>query len=255
MHDVNRVEDVDGQRSGEFRGVVDPTQRIAIIVLAKLPIPGRVKTRLCPPCTPEEAALIAEASLLDTLTAVKDAVGARGDLFGSTFISLERSGFAVPDRLGRSGHVFDQCEGGLGERLAHAFATVARPAILIGMDTPQVTVELLVEAATHLHTEDSVIGPATDGGFWIIGLRSAHPRAFDGVPMSSDRTGVEQVLALRRIGLNPVFVSPLSDFDEFEEAVAAAALIPGSRMHTAVRRVADRISGYSQGLSSETATP
>lgn len=214
---------------------------IRIIVLAKLPLAGRVKTRLTPPCTPHEAAAVAEAALRDTLDVVRFAATTRPDRFGETVVVLERFGLETPPWIGTEFRSVDQCAGGLGVRLAHAFSAVHGPAILIGMDTPQVTADLLVEAADALDANDSVIGAAADGGFWIIGFAGSHPNAFDGVAMSTDQTGLDQVLRLKELGLSPQFLPELHDIDVFADACAVASQFLGSRTATAIEEVKLRL--------------
>ncbi|MER6570827.1 DUF2064 domain-containing protein, partial [Streptomyces sp. NPDC001093] len=129
-----------------------------LLVIAKEPLPGRVKTRLTPPFTPQQAARLAEAALADTLHAVAAAPATRRVLV------LDG---APGDWLPVGFEVLPQCAGGLDERLADAFAHCSGPALLIGMDTPQVTPELLTVDFAGC---DAVLGPAEDGGFWALGL-------------------------------------------------------------------------------------
>ncbi|MGW2315126.1 TIGR04282 family arsenosugar biosynthesis glycosyltransferase, partial [Actinomadura luteofluorescens] len=135
-----------------------------LLVIAKQPVPGRVKTRLTPAYSPAEAAALAEASLRDTLAAVAAAPA------GRRVLALAGDpGPWLPDGF----TVIAQRGGGLDERLAHAFtdAYAGRPLVLIGMDTPQVTPALLGRARRALGRADAVFGPARDGGFWLLGLR------------------------------------------------------------------------------------
>jgi uncharacterized protein len=227
---------------------------VAIIVLAKLPMAGRVKTRLCPPCTLSEAAEIAEAAFQDTLETVICARSSRPDVVREVVVCLERHGFAPPDWMSGADRIIDQCPGDLADRLAHVFASVAGPAVLIGMDTPQVTVDLLVEAAIALnHGRDaSLIGPATDGGFWIIGFGECPPNVFRDVPMSSDHTGDEQLRSMLAAGLTPRLFPVLSDFDTFDDAIEIASSHRHSRTWAIVNRIiedmrtTDRIPGPSR---------
>lgn len=203
----------------------------ALIVIAKEPLPGRSKTRLCPPLSAEAAAGLAEASLADTL-ATAAACPARRHV-----LALEGE---PGDWLPPSFEVIPQRDGGLDERLAGAFEDVAEPALLIGMDTPQVTPRLLAAALRTLarpHT-GAVIGPALDGGYWAIGLRKARRELFAGVPMSSAATYAAQVTRLRRAGLQVRTLPPLRDVDLIEDAHAVAGLAPGSRFANALRMVA-----------------
>jgi len=105
-----------------------------LLVIAKEPVAGRVKTRLVPPCTPEQAAALAEAALADTLHAVL-AVPARRRVL----VLDGEPGPWLPPGF----DVMPQCGGGLDERLAGAFAAISGPALLVGMDTPQLTPGLL----------------------------------------------------------------------------------------------------------------
>lgn len=134
-----------------------------LLVIAKEPRPGRVKTRLTPPFTPREAALLAEAALVDTLRTVAATPASRHVLV------LE----GAPGRWLPPGFdVVPQCAGGLDERLAAAFAGCEGPTLLIGMDTPQVTPELLTVDFADC---DAYFGPAEDGGFWALGLATPTP--------------------------------------------------------------------------------
>jgi glycosyltransferase A (GT-A) superfamily protein (DUF2064 family) len=204
------------------------------IVIAKEPVPGRVKTRLCPPCAPSEAAAIAEAALVDTLDAV------RGGPFTDRVVALDGHAGAW---LGSGFDVMPQRGDGLDERLAHAFADVAGPAIAIGMDTPQVRErDLAVGAGAVLRDDvDAALGLAEDGGWWTIALRHADPRVFVGVPMSSPMTGASQLARLASLGMRVAMVPTFRDVDTFDDACAVAALAPVGRFAAAVTRVRERI--------------
>lgn len=143
---------------------------VALLVIAKEPRPGRVKTRLTPPFTSEEAAALAEASLADTLDAV-----ARTPARRRVLVLDGEPGPWLPAGV----EVVPQCAGGLDERLAAAFAGCDGPALLIGMDTPQVTPELLTVDFADC---DAWFGPAADGGFWALGLADPDPELLRGCP-------------------------------------------------------------------------
>jgi rSAM/selenodomain-associated transferase 1 len=199
----------------------------AIIVLAKSPVPGRVKTRLCPPCSPVEAAEIAAAALADTLaTVARTPAGARLLALDGPPGPWVPDGFVIVPQLGR----------GLDERLANAFAAVTGPALLIGMDTPQVSREHLTDATTRLRDPgvDAVLGPARDGGWWSIGLQHADQRVFIGVPMSTDHTGRDQQVRLTSLGHRTLLLDELQDVDTFADALDVTRAIPGSRFAAAV---------------------
>lgn len=197
-----------------------------LIVIAKEPVPGRVKTRLTPYCTPAQAAALAEAALADTL-AVLDTVPA-----SERVLALDgRPGPWLPSGW----KVVPQPDGGLDVRLAAAF-TRARPdvpAFLVGMDTPQISGETVAAPLSSAARRgvDAWFGPAADGGFWALGLARPELAAqlLPGVPMSTDRTG--QVLSHRMeaAGLTVHRLPELVDVDTAETAGHVASLIPRSR--------------------------
>jgi len=196
-----------------------------IAVIAKEPVPGRVKTRLTPPFTPAEAAALAEAALTDTLTAVADTNVAR------RVLALDG---APGPWLPRGFDVIGQRGAGLDERIAWALTdahmTLPVPLVLIGMDTPQVTPGLLAAAAEPLvsNTADATFGLAEDGGFWLLGLRRVDPALVLGVPMSQPDTGARQLARLERAGLRVRQLPELIDVDTVAEADRIAATTPGS---------------------------
>jgi rSAM/selenodomain-associated transferase 1 len=198
-----------------------------LVVLAKAPRAGRSKTRLCPPCTPAEAAALARAALADTLEAVLATPASRRVLV------LDGP---AGDWLPAGFDVLPQRGGGLDERLAHAFADVGEPALLVGMDTPQLAAADLERGLACLAAPgtDAVLGPAPDGGYWAIGLRSADPRAFLGVPMSTAQTGEAQLARLRGLGLRVALLPALRDVDRIADARAVAALAPTGRFARAL---------------------
>jgi hypothetical protein len=104
------------------------------------------------------------------------------------------------------------------------------------MDTPQVTPGDLARGLERLAAPevDAVLGPATDGGYWAIGLREPEPRAFLGVPMSTAWTGRAQHARLRRLGLRVALVPALRDVDRIADARAVAALAPAGRFARAL---------------------
>jgi len=232
-------------------GRTDSFDAVQLVVIAKEPVPGRVKTRLCPPCTPDQAAAIAEASLADTLAAVA-ATGAQTNADAATgtpervrvaqrVLALDGSpGPWLPEGF----TVIAQEGDGLDERLTaaftHCFATRPEvPVILVGMDTPQVTPHHLHTVVTLLATHDAVLGPAPDGGYWLIALRHLAPDAITGVPMSADDTYRRQHDRLVRCGYRVAVTDPLDDVDDAADARAVAATIPASRFAAAVGAALD----------------
>jgi rSAM/selenodomain-associated transferase 1 len=207
------------------------TRPCTVIVLAKAPAPGRSKTRCSPPCTLEQAADLAAAALHDTLaTVAATPAHRRVVVLDGTPGPWLPSGFEVLAQRGN----------GLDERLAAAFADVGGPAALIGMDTPQVSTHLLV-AAQHALTGgdcDAVLGPAEDGGYWLVGLRRPDSSVFSGVPMSTAQTGRVQLTRLLQCGYRVELLPSLRDVDTFVDALDVAATVPGSSFARTVKRLA-----------------
>ena len=212
---------------------------VHVLVMAKSPVAGHVKTRLCPPLSPQEAAGVAEAALADTLAAV---AACRAD---RKIIALHgQPGPWLPEGF----DVIPQAGRGLGPRLANAWAATARSTggwgIQIGMDTPQVTpselddlLSLLVSPPASRQERTAVLGPASDGGWWVIGLPGTDPRrVFGGVEMSTPHTGDTQLSRLRALGLAVSVVQEHRDIDTFADLAAVAEAHPHLRTATAWRR-------------------
>ena len=194
--------------------IMNATLDGAVMVIAKAPQAGQRETRLSPPLTAHEAADVAWACLLDTLDAVA-AVPARRHV-----IVLDGpAGDWIPGGF----EIIVQRGHGLAERLTAAFADVDDHAIVIAMDTPQVTTDLLARAlsAVTSRLQQAAFGPAADGGYWLIGLsRDVDPAAvFTDVPMSTDRTGQVQLDRLRSLDLCTTTLDVFRDLDTFEDLV------------------------------------
>ncbi|WP_409462431.1 DUF2064 domain-containing protein [Amycolatopsis sp. GA6-003] len=215
-----------------------------LLVVAKAPVPGFAKTRLCPPATPEQAAEIAASALLDTLDAAFATDGALTVVALTGDLSEAARGAEIGRAL-RKATVIAQRGWDFGTRLANAHADTAAvhaglPVLQIGMDTPQVSPALLASAIEPVIAGDShaVLGGAEDGGWWGLGL--ADPRqaqVLTGVPMSRPDTGFRTRVALAGAGLRVGQLPMLSDVDTMEDALRVAALRPDSRFAAAVDAV------------------
>ena len=207
-----------------------PESDTTLLIIAKQPVPGKVKTRLAPPCTYEQAATLAAAALADTLHTLLLVPARRRVLVldGQPGPWLPPGFEIVPQRGGL-----------LDERLAWAFAAVRGPALLVGMDTPQVTPDLLT---VDWDAADAVFGPAADGGFWALGLRAPDPGLLRGVPMSTARTGAIQRARLVGAGLRVVDLPQLRDVDTAADALAVAHEAPQSRFAARARELAMALS-------------
>jgi rSAM/selenodomain-associated transferase 1 len=229
-----------------------PLVSVKLIVVAKEPLPGRVKTRLTPPFSPEQAAELATAAIADTLNTVEQTVS-QAQLRGmSVEPILVLDGVAGPwlwplcttERF----RVLPQRGGDLDARLAAAFddATGSSPgmcAVLVGMDTPQLTPALLLDAFSMLTSpgNDAVLGLAEDGGWWGLGLRKPDPALLLGVPMSTSHTGRDQYVRLLSFGLRVGLLPVLRDVDDAGDAAHVAAVAPHSRFAAAFSRIASAL--------------
>jgi hypothetical protein len=204
---------------------------VDLLVLAKEPVPGRVKTRLCPPCSSATAATLAAAALADTLAAAC-ASGADRVVLA---LDGRPGGWCPPGVV-----VVDQGTGSLARRLTAAWRHAAGPALLVGMDTPQVSAAELDRAMATLAAPgvDAVLGPASDGGWWTVGLRRRHRAAFLGVPTSRSDTGARQAARLAGLGLAVRLLAERIDVDTWADALVVAAAAPATRFAAAVRAAA-----------------
>lgn len=214
----------------------------AVLVLAKAPVAGLAKTRLCPPATPRNAARIAAATLLDTLEAVA-AVPRATKLVAWTGRLADAERRAELTEALRGMQRYRQRGGALGERIAAAHtaaaARVPGAAVLqIGTDTPQLRAADLTAALATLIAPggpDAVLGPAADGGWWALGLRDPRAAAVvAAVPTSQPDTGERTLRALRAAGLAVALLPEQRDVDTAEDALAVAAAGAGARFTTAV---------------------
>lgn len=202
-----------------------------IVVLAKSPQPGRSKTRLQSRWSPEQAAALAAAALADTLATVAEVAEV------SHVLVLD--GAAIHD-LPAGFDVRPQVAGDLAHRIHAALAFDDVPALLIGMDTPHVTVADLEQGVRGLLTHDAALGLADDGGWWALGL--AHPQRDAhlvlGIPTSTAHTGSLQAARLRAAGLEVQMLRTLRDVDLPADADHVAGLAPNSRFGALVRELA-----------------
>jgi uncharacterized protein len=208
---------------------------VAVLVVAKAPVPGLAKTRLAASIGADAAADLAAAALLDTLDAVAAAsvqagvVALTGDVTAAaraSEICCRLAGFTVIDQRGAD----------FAERLVHAHADAAEavgglPVLQIGMDTPQVTRRLIERCARALLDADAVLGMARDGGWWVLGVNeSATAECLLGLPMSRPDTGAVTLAALRGTGVNVTLLEELADVDTMDDfEVVRDACAPNSR--------------------------
>jgi uncharacterized protein len=213
---------------------------VTLLVVAKAPVAGRAKTRLAATVGDQVAAEIAAAALLDTLDAVADAAvttrvvaltGELGAAAGAAEIRRRLASFVVIDQRGNN----------FGDRLANAHGDAAavggQPVLQIGMDTPQVTAELLYDCGRRLVEAPAVLGLALDGGWWALGVHTAaFAECLRDVPMSRPDTGALTLKALHGNGVDLALLDELADFDVADDVAAVREVCqPGSRFATVSR--------------------
>ncbi len=208
----------------------DPT----VLVVAKAPIPGLAKTRVAATVGDEAAAELAAAALLDTLETIAAlgwpvVVAMTGDLGAA----------ARADEITRalSGvRVIPQRGDGLGERLVHAHADAdgGHGVVQVGMDTPQLTVRDYLDAGAGVREGSRVMGPAADGGWWLLGL----PDPSEAVGLAHVEMSVKDTAEKTERALGEVVrLRTTSDMDTWADAVHIADGIPLSRVAAVVENV------------------
>lgn len=201
-----------------------PHSEAALVIFGKAPIPGQVKTRLCPPLTPDEAATLQGSLVLDVVERARaSAKSGQYDMVFACAPSREHVFFKVlEDRQGL--RLLDQVGGDLGARMHQAFQELFdrgyRHVVIVGTDVPTLPGSTFAAAFRTLQDHDLVLGPALDGGYYLIGLKRPAPDLFAGIPWSSD-----QVAALTRekaevLGLKTALLPPYRDLDRLEDLQA-----------------------------------
>ena len=195
----------------------------ALVIFAKAPIPGEVNTRLCPPLTPDEAATLHGSFVLDMLERTKVAVAklklpidrylacAPSSTLVFFKIMEERQGVALINQIGDD----------LGARINQAFETMFSRGytrvLIVGTDVPTLPLDHYKQALALLETNDLVLGPALDGGYYLIGLKRMVPDLFVGIPWSTERVlGLTKTNATN-LGLRTALISPWRDVDTIDD--------------------------------------
>ncbi|UQA91958.1 TIGR04282 family arsenosugar biosynthesis glycosyltransferase [Streptomyces halobius] len=203
----------------------------AVLVMAKTPRPGTVKTRLHPLLGPQRCAVL-QAELIRHTLETTTAQGLRTYLAYAPDGGEDEDG--VRDLAPAAVRLLVQRGGDLGQRLtaavAEVFADGAGPLLVIGTDAPTLTAHHLAAAFTTLESRDVVLGPALDGGYYLIGMHSPHPQLFalDTACWSTDKVLATTFALATDTGLHAELISPLRDLDTPEDAAALrdAPLLP-----------------------------
>lgn len=184
-----------------------------IIVFAKAPRPGGVKTRLCPPLSPESAALLHARMVRHTLATACAAAPGRVELHCSP---MTDDPFFIECAHAHGIGLRAQAGGDIGRRMAHAMRDASRmqPLLLIGTDCPARSADELRIALRALHEgDDAVLGPVDDGGYSLIGLARFEPAIFEGIEWSTARVGMQTRARFAQLGLRWRTLPPSWDVD------------------------------------------
>jgi rSAM/selenodomain-associated transferase 1 len=198
----------------------------ALVIFAKAPIPGQVKTRLCPPLTPDEAATLHGSFVLDLLERTKAAVG-RFKLPLDRYLACAPSSSHVFFKIleERQGvRLIDQMGDDLGARMQQVFDTLFargyRHVVMVGTDVPSLPLEQYKDALSLLQAHDLVLGPALDGGYYLIGLNRPMPELFAGIPWSTGQVLSRTQEKARALGLTVALTTPWRDVDTIDDLQA-----------------------------------
>lgn len=212
------MEKVDKSRSNTLK------KRI-LGVFAKQPLPGMVKTRLCPPLTPEQAADLYRVSLQETVTRMRALPNCElvicysGDenWFAATFPGIT----LMPQRGSDLGARMAQC---LSDRLAAGYDAT----VLIGSDAPDLPLARIEQAFKALEDAALVYGPALDGGYYLVGEAVHHAQLYQDIAWSTGRV-LEQTLAkAAQLGVCPVLLEPWDDLDDLPALLRLVVRTPHS---------------------------
>lgn len=199
---------------------------MTLLVFVKAPVPGRVKTRLAAELGQEGAARAYRSMAARVRDAALGLGGVRLVWVYDPAPAFPDLGWllgarAAPARGARRPEVFRQSRGGLGARLRAAFARAFRegggPVCAIGTDSPGLTTKALKRAFALLREDPVVLGPARDGGYYLIGMREWRPELFRDIPWSTSRVLGETLEAARRTGIAARLLPALSDVDTAED--------------------------------------
>ena len=190
----------------------------ALILFAKYPRPGSVKTRLTPPLTPDEAAALYRCMLLDTIAAT----GRLDDIDRYLFYSADPDAAAFFDANAITMICLPQCDGDLGVRIAAAFRLLFgkgyRQVVIIGSDTPHLQERLIADAFQRLDDgADAVFGPAEDGGYYLLAMNRLREGLFRDIPWSSGKVLERSLTAAEREGLRTALLPLRHDLDTVED--------------------------------------
>ena len=202
----------------DLQGLLPETEE-AIFLFLRYPEAGKAKTRLIPELGAERAAEVYRKMAEQVATLVREFD--RPGLLKVAYYDPADKGEEIRQWLGEGFHLVAQPDGDMGRRLEDAFVggfrKGARRIVALGTDCVELTEEILSEAFEALYLSDAAIGPALDGGYYLMGLNRPCHSVFRGIPWSTDKTLRETLARLRGCGLNVRLLPPLTDIDTPED--------------------------------------
>lgn len=200
----------------------------AAAIMAKAPYPGYVKTRLAPLLSPDEAAELYESFLLDSIEQLGRASGIAPFVAYTPRDAEPYFSVIVPQGYA----LIAQPAGDLGTRLAHVaealFGLGATAVVLLGSDSPTLPVEFVHRAFRRLVDADLVLGPSTDGGYYLIGMRRSIPGLFADIPWSTGRVAACTCARAGGLGATVSLLEPWYDIDTPEDLYRLSRTLAGS---------------------------
>lgn len=194
----------------------------ALVIFAKNPQQGKVKTRLAKTIGNAQALLVYQRLLSVTLSVTKD-LPADKFVFYSDFIDTKDN---WPNNVFRKEL---QSGNNLGDRMKNAFKSLFTAGydkiVLIGTDCPEITSTHLINAFAFLNEVEAVLGPTTDGGYYLVGLRQFHPELFKNIDWSTDKVFQQTLAVCDSLNLKVAFLQQLNDIDDVEDLKTQKDLI------------------------------
>lgn len=207
--------------------------RVPLAIMAKVPIPGQVKTRLCPPLTPDQAAGLARCFLQDRVEQIAGIEAAEPIVAFTPAEGADELRRLLPGPV----RLVPQNGADLGARLDRVLTDLlgdgSPGAIAVDADSPSLPTAFLRQACAHLldGTAEVVLGPCEDGGYYLVGLRAPAPELFRAMPWSTPAVLGETLARIGRLGRRLALLPPWFDVDRGEDLArlrAGAAAAPSA---------------------------
>lgn len=196
---------------------------LPLLLFAKAPIAGRVKTRLQSHCSAEKAAEIAQVLLEESI--IQATLHWPGQVYLSVALDAEHA-FLQKMVAQYSLKLIMQCDGDLGEKMQGGFSDFGYPAAIMGCDAPHILADDLVRAHDLLLSGQAVLGPSEDGGYYFIGLPQAEAALFKGINWGTSGVLESTLIQANKNSVKFIMLEPLNDVDEWDDLLAAAKILP-----------------------------